>query len=125
MREDERKERSLDAEAIFKPWEMIGESRRDSLPHRARALTVLARTALFASGLGFLCPLLSLTGIVLGLTTRILARRDLDLICAGEMDQDGYVLTGKAWAEARVALILGFLGSIWWIFVLWLVWLKL
>ena len=115
MADKERTDSPLTAEAIFQPWELVGESRRDCEPHRASLVAVLAYASLVCGGLSFVCPLFSMYGIALGVMTRVMARRDLDLIAAGDMDQCGYVPTGKAFATARAAVILSIIGPLLWL----------
>ena len=85
--------RPLTAEEIFQPWELDGRSRFDCLPDRAWLLTPLARVSVLAGGLSFLCLLPAAVGLPLGVIVAFLARRDLDDMAAGEMDQRGYHAT--------------------------------
>jgi hypothetical protein len=102
------------AEEIFQPWQLAGESRRDCEPHRAQFLSALAYISLLLGGLSFLCLLPGFLGLVLGLMTGMMARRDLDLIVTGDMDQRGYAQTDRAWGNARAAMKLSFLGLLAW-----------
>jgi hypothetical protein len=100
---------------VFTPWEAAGESRRDCRPHRAESLLLLARCGILAGGLSFPFVFPSFVGLALGGLTRALARHDLDLICRGDMDQDGYRPTANAFAEARTAMIVSALGLLFWL----------
>jgi hypothetical protein len=111
-RKAERKSPTL--EELFQAWELAGESPRDCEPHRAGLLLLMARASLLAGGLSFVCLLPALAGIPLGLLTGAWARRDLDLICAGRMDQDGYRETERARSDGRAGAILGPLGLLFW-----------
>jgi hypothetical protein len=98
------------AEEIFTPWELMGESRRDCQQDRAKSLAVLAFLSLLTGCLSFLCPLSGLLGLALGQITKVLARRDLDSISAGHMDQKGYGPTRKVLAHAYAAMSLSLLS---------------
>jgi len=43
-----------------------------------------------------------------------LARRDLDAMAAGDLDQRGYHATRKAWSDARAGAMLNLLGGLVW-----------
>jgi hypothetical protein len=101
-------------EELFQPWELAGESPRDCEPHRAGLLLLMARVSLLAGGLSFVCLVPALVGVPLGLVTGAWARRDLDRICTGRMDQDGYRQTERARSDARAGVILGLLGLLFW-----------
>jgi hypothetical protein len=103
---------------VFHPWEWSGESRRDCKPHRARLLLLLARASLLAGALSFLCLPFGIIGLPLGLVTRAMARRDLDLISAGEMDHRGYKLTEKARSDSHASVILSLLPFSFWFLVI-------
>jgi hypothetical protein len=111
------KDRPATLADVFEPWEAAGESRRDCQPHRAEALQTLARLGMLAGGLSFPFFFPCVPGLTLGALTRLLARRDLDLICRGHMDHRGYHTTLRALSEARAALVLSLLGLLLWIFV--------
>jgi hypothetical protein len=91
------------------PWELPGGFRRDCEPHRADLL-------LWLSGVSLLCCLAALVpcfaglpallGVPLGLTTWVLARRDLALMRKGLMDPGGEAGTRKALDDAQCAVIL-------------------
>ena len=115
-----KEERPPFLEEVFQPWELAGEARRDCEPHRAGLLAALARISLLAGGLSFVCPPASLVGLPLGLVTRAMARRDLDLIFAGGMDHRGYRRTEKARSASHAGVILSLLGPLLWL-LLWLV----
>jgi hypothetical protein len=104
--------RPLTAEEVFQPWELDGRSRCDCLPDRAWLLTPLARASVLAGGLSFLCFLPAAVGLPLGVVTASLARRDLDAMAAGDMDQRGYHATRKAWSDARAGAVLSLLGGL-------------
>lgn len=99
---------------VFQPWELLGESRRDCEPHRGRLLRRLARISLLTGGLSFLCPPLALIGLPMGLLIRMLARRDLDAIFAGEMDHRGYAETEKARNDSHAGVVVSWLGLLFW-----------
>jgi hypothetical protein len=102
---------------VFRPWEQRGESRRDCRRHRGGLLLFLARIALLAGGLSLVCPPFGLLGLAMGLATCVLARHDLDLIFAGEMEQQGYKPTEKARSDGHAATIVSALGVILWLVV--------
>jgi hypothetical protein len=110
--------RASPLEDLFRPWELVGEARRDCQPHRAGLLLWLARISLLAGGLSFVCLPFGLIGLALALGTRRLARRDLESIFAGEMDQYGYAPTEKARADSNVAVVVSLLGSLFWLVLL-------
>jgi hypothetical protein len=102
---------------VFEPWEIAGESRRDSVPHRAGLLRALARCGVLAGGLSFPFILPGVVGLALGVLTGASARRDLDLISRGYMDHRGYHPTAKALSDARAAVVLSLLGPLLWLVV--------
>ena len=124
---------------VFQPWELIGESRRDCEPHRGRLLRWLARISLLVGVLSFLYPPIAalllfdgmgleagwlqlslvllpngLMGFLLGSVIQMLARRDLDAMSAGNMDQRGYGDTEKARIESHAGAVVSLLGSLFW-----------
>jgi hypothetical protein len=110
-------ERMPTLEEVFEPWELAGESRRDCEPHRARLLRALARVSFLAGGLSIFCLLPALLGLPLGLMTRAMAGRDLDLISAGNMDHRGYHETEQARSDSHTGVILSLLGILGWFVV--------
>jgi hypothetical protein len=107
------RQRMLTLEEVFEPWELVGQSRRDCEPHRARLLLVFSRISLGAGCLS-LIPCFGLIpaifGFWLGIATRTMARRDLDMISAGDMDHQGYHETDKARSNSHAAVMLSVLG---------------
>jgi hypothetical protein len=71
MADRERKNSPLPATAIFQPWELMGESRRDCESHRAKTLATLAYLGLVLGGLSFLLLLPGLVGIPLAVRRRV------------------------------------------------------
>jgi hypothetical protein len=110
MPEREHERALLTAEEVFEPWELSGESRYDCEPHRARLLAFLAYGSLVAGSLSFVCFFTGLVGLPLGLVAWSMARRDLDRISAGDMDQNGYHPTEKARSNAQAGVFLNLLG---------------
>jgi hypothetical protein len=102
---------------VLEPWEAAGESRHDCLPHRSGLLHFLARLGLCAGGLSVPFFLPFLPGLALACLVRHLARRDLDLMSRGDMDQRGYQGTVRAFSEAKTALLLSIVGPLLWIVV--------
>jgi hypothetical protein len=99
----------LTIEDVFRPWELVGESRLDCAPHRAHLLIKMARLSLIAAGLAFFGLPFNLVGIPLGLLAWSMACHDRDQICAGNMDHRGYHLTERARSDSRAAVILNLL----------------
>ena len=92
------------------PWERPGAVRRDCEPHRGPLL-------LWLGGAGWVCGLTSLglvapafLGLALGLTTQVLARRDLAKMEAGLMDPEGAGLVRKASGYGAVGALLSLVG---------------
>jgi hypothetical protein len=111
---EEKEPRLSTLDEIFQPWELVGEARRDCASHRAGFLVPLARLSLLAGGLSLSCPPFGLVGLPLAVVTWRMARRDLDLIVAGDMDHRGYGPTEKARAESRTGLLLILFGTMCW-----------
>jgi hypothetical protein len=99
-------------EQLFQPWELVGESRRDCRSHRAGLLLAMARLSLLLGGLSLLCPPLGLIGLPLALIIRRMARRDLDAMFAGDMDQRGRQRTEKAWSDSLAAAFIYLIGCL-------------
>ena len=99
-----------------RPWEQPGELRRDAEPHRGRILILLAAAT---SVSGILTPFLPIlfckfplpyrhdlcflimlvlsgAGLLVGLTTWVMARADLSKMQTGMMDRHGKALTEEA-----------------------------
>ena len=114
MKPDQPQAPRLTAEEIFTPWEMVGESRHDSKPHRGQLLSTMAYFNFLAAGTSFFCLLTGLVGFLLGLAAWIMACRDLDLMRKGLMEQSGYHQTEKARADARVGTLLSLPGLVLW-----------
>jgi hypothetical protein len=110
--------RMLTLEEVFEPWELVGKSRRDCLPHRARLLRLMAYVSCLAGGLSIVCLVPALLGLPLGLLARAMARRDLDLICGGDMDHRGYHETEKARADSHAGVLLNLWGLFFWLFAI-------
>jgi hypothetical protein len=104
----------LTAEEVFTPWEMVGASRRDSKPHRARFLRVIAYISVLAGGASVTCMMPGLVGLPLGLAAWRMACRDLNSMRRGDMDTDGFHQTEKARSDARVGTILSLVGLMFW-----------
>jgi hypothetical protein len=104
----------LSLEEVFQPWELDGVTRRDARRHRGRLLQNLARLSLFAGGLTFVCLVPCVYGLPLAIVTWIVSQRDLDRICAGSMDQEGYHPTQKARSDSHAAIWLNVLGLLFW-----------
>ena len=102
------------AEAVFTPWELEGQSRRDIRPHRAAMLRRLAWLSLLVGAGSWVCLVPPIIGFALGLTAWQMARRDLDLMRRGEMDTSGRCLTEKARSNAHAGAVLSFLGLLPW-----------
>jgi len=93
-----------------RPWERPGEVRRDCEPHRGRLLLWLG-IASWVCGLASLALVVpALLGLALGLTTLVLARRDLAKMEAGLMDPAGAGLVRRASGYAVVGTILSLVG---------------
>jgi hypothetical protein len=88
------------------PWERPGAVRRDCEPDRNWLLGPLGGFSLACGALSFLpcCFPVAVVGVPLGLTTWLLARRDLARMRAGEMDRRGAKKTGQAVWEGRFGL---------------------
>lgn len=107
----------LTAEDIFTPWEMIGQSRRDSLPHRALLMRTMAYFSVLIAGLSLLCGAVGLLAVPLATATWWMAYRDLNLIRRGDMDTEGFHATEKARSDARGAIALSLCGFFIWFLV--------
>lgn len=119
-------ERLPTLEEVFQPWELAGESRSDCRPHRADFLRWMTRISFLLGGLSFVCPPLGLLGLPLALVVRRMARRDLDVIFTGDMDQSGRPGTEKAWIDSQAAAFVNLLPALFSTIVLagvlWLLW---
>jgi len=119
-------ERLPTLEEAFQPWELTGESRHDCRLHRAGFLLGMTRISFLLGGLSFLCPPLGLLGLPLALVIRRMARRDLDAIFAGDMEQRGRAPTEKAWIDSQAAAFVNLLPALFSAIVLagvlWLLW---
>src|SRR5262249_15413264 len=115
----------LPAEEDDRPWEQPGAVRRDCAPHRAPLFRLLKTANGLAVVAILLCAPLTLVTLGVGLTTWILARRDLRAMQAGRMDPAGKAATDRAlkrahfttffalfWLPVAVALTL-YLASEW------------
>jgi hypothetical protein len=114
---------------IFKPWEILGESRRDCVSDRAVLLKWLAWASLLLSGLNATCLPFWLLALPLALVTRAMARHDLELVSCGEMDQRGYEATEGARNESAAAVRMNVVYAAGWLLlaagVLYGVWVGL
>jgi hypothetical protein len=93
-----------------RPWERVGEVRRDLEPDRAHLLKGLALAGVACGVLGvcFLFP--ALVGMPLSAVAWRMANRDWDALDAGRMDPRGRRPTADAWAWAGWGLYLNCFG---------------
>lgn len=107
-----------------RPWERPGAVRRDCEPHRSSLLLFLAILSLIGGSLAICCGVTGIVGILLGVPTWVMARRDLRMMKAGVMDPAGTDRTNRALDYARVGTLIGvsflvsyglMLGLNWWL----------
>ena len=72
-----------------RPWERAGAVRRDCLPHRGRLILALGGLAEFCGVFACLSVVTAPLAIVFGVTTWLMARRDLARMREGLMDPAG------------------------------------
>ena len=96
-----------------RPWERPGAVRRDCEPHRGTLLMFLGVMGVLVSGLGIVVFGLAVIGMLLGMMTYRLARRDLAKVRAGLMDPAGRRPVVQALDLARASIKAGAFGLAW------------
>ena len=107
---------TADAEAIQAdppdetPWERPGSLRRDCESHRGRLLSLLGTVGFCCGVVGVVFAPVGIIGLLVGLWTRVAARRDLDKMKVGTMDAEGMGQTRAALADANLGVVLSGIG---------------
>jgi hypothetical protein len=97
----------------------VGAVRRDCEPHRGNLLAVLSKVTLWCGLLSFVLAFPAILGIIVGVVTLAMARRDLARMEAGGLDPQGRDQAAAALWRAEEGLALSLLGP----FVCPLLWL--
>lgn len=88
--------------------------RRDSLPHRGRALLLGGRVCIALGVFSIFFGLTAIPAVVIGVAVMVAARRDLAEMEKGLMDLDGALATTEAdWAAMRGLMAVGVVGLLW------------
>lgn len=95
-------------------WAHAGGVRRDSEPHRARLLLVLANVSCCSAVTGLFLFVPALVGLPVGIVASLMARRDLALMDAGRMDPRGAGASAKAWDRATVGTCFNLVALVSW-----------
>lgn len=115
--DDHRK--GIQADKPLPPWEQPGCFRMDCEPHRAELLTAISILGLIVNQVSMCLPIFLLIGMLLGMTTWLLAKLDLAKMSRGMMDPGGMKVTTEAKRNAEFALAIGIMWIVAWaLFVL-------
>jgi hypothetical protein len=93
------------------PWERPGAARRDCEPDRSWLLKPLGKASLVLGTLSVCVVLPGVPGFAVGVTTCVLAQRDLARMQKGLMDPAGEEATRRARGDAVEGIVLS-LGSL-------------
>ncbi len=92
------------------PWEEPGALRRDCESHRGRMLSLLGTISFSLGVISLFFAPVSVFGLIIGLWTRLAARRDLRKMNTGMMDADGAGPTQGALGDATLGAALSGIG---------------
>jgi hypothetical protein len=93
-----------------RPWEQPGAVRKDVAPHRGQLLRALANVSLTCGVAGLVLGVPAVLALPLGITTCVLANRDLERMGSGRLDPRGRVETWSACRRGEQAVALSLMG---------------